>query len=106
LNHTGASASVLSRAITFDFVLSTSAFRAMTEALRPAIHAVQLRKTPPDHLDLGKISGKERYRLLSEAGWYFEFSTPGNDFGQLLAPSRGFLESFLANPSLDFANLP
>jgi len=106
LNTEGVRANVLSRSISFDFLLPTGQLLSLLPSLRPAIHALHLHAQPPDHLDLHVIKGKARYSLLREIGWSFEFETPGNDFGQLSAPSRAFLEAFLRHPSLSFTDLP
>jgi hypothetical protein len=70
------------------------------------VHVIQLNEMPPDHLDLDKIKGNERYRLLAESDWLFEFDVPGNDYGQIASPKEELLQSLLRNPAIDLNDLP
>jgi hypothetical protein len=97
---------VISRVATFDFILPTGEFRNILPQLRVGVHVVQLNKLPPDYFDLDKVKGKERYRLLSECDWLFEFDAPENDYGQLASPQKGLLEGLLNNAEIDLKNLP
>lgn len=83
---------VLSRMARFDFILPTERFLEILPRLKPAIKAVQLDTMPPAYLDMNRIKGKERYRLLNECGWYVLLDTPANDYGQVLSPDRTVLE--------------
>ncbi len=74
----------------------TTRFLSLLPSLGPAIRAVQLKTLPPDYLDLARIQGKERYRLLAEIGWHVLLETPANDYGQLMSPHRHVLELALS----------
>ena len=97
---------VISRVVSFDFILPTSKFRNILPQLRAGVHVVQLNKLPPDYFDLDKVKGKERYRLLSECDWLFEFDVPGNDYGQIASPRKELLEELLNHAEIDLKNLP
>lgn len=84
--------SVWARHAQFDFLCATEQFLTWLPHLRSAINAVQLHRRPPDHLDLNKIKGKERWRVLGECGWHVLLSTPGNDFGEVASPHRAVVE--------------
>lgn len=84
---------VLSRGLSYDYVLPTARFLELLPQMRPGISAVQLRGLPPDYLNLDRIRGRERFRLLEElGGWHVLLDTPGNDFGQVCSPSREVVE--------------
>ena len=87
---------VLAREAHFAFCCSTEQFMRFLPNLRPAIRAVQLRSLPPNHLDLDRIRGKERWRLLGECGWHVLLDTPGNDFGEVASTSRQVVEKAVA----------
>ncbi|HEV2803031.1 MAG TPA: hypothetical protein VGW12_21370 [Pyrinomonadaceae bacterium] len=97
---------VISRTVTFDFILPTGEFRSILPQLRAGIHVVQVDRLPPDYFDLDKVKGKERYRLLNECDWLFEFDVPGNDYGQIASPRKEWLESILHSDKIDLKNLP
>ena len=65
---------VLERHITFDFVMAASDFKELLPKLTPPdILLVQLNTLPKYYLDLGRITGKTRYELLSkECDYLFE----------------------------------
>ena len=86
---------VISRIVSFDFILPTREFRSALPQLQAGIHVVQLDKLPPDYFDLDKVKGTERYRLLGECDWLFEFDAPGNDYGQIASPRREWLADVL-----------
>lgn len=79
---------VLSRGVYFDFVIPTPRFRDLLPKLGEGISAVQLRQAPPDYLELNRIRGPERFRLLGECGWHVLLETPANDYGQVFSPDR------------------
>jgi hypothetical protein len=83
---------VLSRIAHFDFILPTAEFLGILPRLSPGIKAVQLRKLPPDYLDMRRVKGKQLYRILGECGWHVLLDTPGNDYGELMSPRREVLE--------------
>ena len=83
---------VQARVAEFDFLCSTEQFLTWLPAFRPGIRAVQLHKKPPDHLDMGKIQGKERWRILNDCGWHVLLDAPGNDFGEVASPHRDVVE--------------
>jgi hypothetical protein len=97
---------VISRMVSFDFILPTREFRSILPQLQAGVHVIQLDKLPPDYFDLDKVKGRERYRLLGECDWLFEFDTPGNDYGQIASPRKNWLEGILTNPEIDLKNLP
>lgn len=92
---------VVSRIVLFDFIVSTEKFKEILPELAPGVHVIQLNKMPPDYFDLDKIKGKERYRLLAECEWLFEFDVPGNDYGQITSPREELLQNLLRNPAID-----
>jgi len=71
---------VVSRIVSFDFIVSTEQFKEILPKLDAGVHVVQLNKMPPDYFDLDRVKGKERYRLLAECDWLFEFDVPRNCF--------------------------
>ena len=79
---------VLSRLASFDFVMPTPRFQELLPRFRSRISAVQLRQAPPDYLDMKRVRGHERFRLLGECGWHVLLDTPANDFGQVFSPNR------------------
>ena len=87
---------VISRLARFDFILPVTDFLRVLPQLHRGIHVVQLNRLPADYLDLDRIKGPERYRLLSEAEWLFEFNVPGNDYGELASCDRTLLETAIA----------
>ena len=87
---------VVARVANFDFCCSTEQFVRILPDLRPSIRAVQLRSLPPNHLNLGQIQGKERWRLLAECGWHVLLDTPGNDLGEVASTSRQVVEKAVA----------
>jgi hypothetical protein len=87
---------VLARVANFAFCCSTEQFMRILPALSPSIRAVQLRSLPPNHLDLDRIQGKERWRLLADCGWHVLLDTPGNDFGEVASTSRHVVENAVA----------
>jgi hypothetical protein len=97
---------VVSRIVSFDFIVPTKKFRELLPKLDAGIHAIQLNKMPPDYFDLDKIKGKERYRLLAECEWLFEFDVPGNDYGELVSPKEELLQNLLRNPAVNLEALP
>ena len=97
---------VASRIVLFDFIVSTEKFKEILPKVDAGVHVIQLNEMPPDHLDLDKIKGNERYRLLAESDWLFEFDVPGNDYGQIASPKEELLQSLLRNPAIDLNDLP
>jgi len=97
---------VVSRIVSFDFIVSTEQFKEILPKLDAGVHVVQLNKMPPDYFDLDRVKGKERYRLLAECDWLFEFDVPGNDYGQIASPSEELLQNLLQNPAVDLSELP
>ena len=84
---------VLSRGFQCDYVLPTARFLELLPRMRPGIGAVQLRGLPPDFLDLDRIRGRERFRVLEAiGGWHVLLDAPGNDFAQVCSPSRQVVE--------------
>jgi hypothetical protein len=97
---------VVSRIVSFDFIVSTEKFKEILPKLDAGVHVVQLNKMPPDYFDLDRVKGKERYRLLAECDWLFEFDVPGNDYGQIASPKEELLQNLLQNPAVDLNDLP
>ena len=97
---------VASRIVLFDFIVPTGEFKEILPKLDAGVHVIQLNEMPPDHFDLDKIKGKERYRLLAESDWLFEFEVPGNDYGQIASSKEELLQSLLRNPAIDLNDLP
>lgn len=97
---------VISRVVRFDFIIPTKEFKEILPKLTPGVHVIQLNKMPPDYLDLNKIKGKPRYKLLDECEWLFEFDVPGNDYGQIMSPKEEVLSGLLHNPELDLRKSP
>jgi len=97
---------VASRIVLFDFIVSTEKFKEILPKVDAGVHVIQLNEMPPDHFDLDKIKGKERYRLLRESDWLFEFDVPGNDYGHIASPKEELLHSLLRNPAIDLKDLP
>jgi hypothetical protein len=97
---------VSSRLVLFDFIVSTEKFKEILPKLDAGVHVIQLNEMPPDNFDLDKIKGKERYRLLAEGDWLFEFDVSGNDYGQIASPKEELLQSILQNPAIDTNDLP
>jgi hypothetical protein len=97
---------VVSRIVLFDFIVPTEKFKEILPKLDAGVHVIQLNKMPPDYFDLDKIKGKERYRLLAECDWLFEFDVPGNDYGQLASPNEELLQNLLRNPAINLKDLP
>ena len=97
---------VVSRIVSFDFIVSTEKFKEILPKLGAGVHVVQLNKMPPDYFDLDSVKGKERYRLLAECDWLFEFDVPGNDYGQIASPNEELLQKLLQNPVGDLNDLP
>jgi len=87
---------VLARVASFAFCCSTEQFMRLLPNLPLSIRAVQLRSLPPNHLDLDRIQGKERWRLLAECGWHVMLETPGNDFGEVASTSRLVVEKAIS----------
>ena len=83
---------VLARAVEVDFIVDTSCFLSLLPEFRSSISIVQLRRVPPDHLDMRRIQGKELWRLLSEVGWHVWCNVPGNDHAQVASPHRAVVE--------------
>jgi hypothetical protein len=97
---------VVSRIVLFDFIVPTEIFKEILPKLDAGVHVIQLNQMPPDYLDLDNIKGKERYRLLAQSEWLFEFDVPGNDYGQIASPREELLQSLLRNPAIDLNDLP
>lgn len=87
-------------------IVLTAEFKEIMLKLDAGIHVIQLNKMPPDYFDLDKIKGKERYRLLAECDWLFEFDVPGNDYGEIVSPKEALLQNLLRNPAMDWNHLP
>jgi hypothetical protein len=83
---------VISRIVSFDFVLPTQRFLEILPYMNPAIKAVQLNQVPPDYLDMRNIKGEQLYRILSQCGWHVLLDTPANDYGQMMSPKQEVLE--------------
>ena len=83
---------VISRSLTFDFVLPVGEFIELLPHMSAGISAVQLGTLPPDYLDMRRIRGKQLYRILGECGWHIFLDTPGNDYGEVMNPRREVLE--------------
>ena len=84
----------------------TEKFSEILQNLDAGVHVIQLNEIPPDYFDLDKIKGKERYKLLAESDWLFEFDVPGNDYGQIASSKEELLRSLLRNPAIDLNDLP
>ncbi len=87
---------VLARRVEVDFVVATSRYLELLPRLGPKQRGVQLLHPPQDHLDLRRIRGPERWRLLEEIGWHVWFDIPGNDFGEVASPDRAVVEAAVA----------
>ena len=87
---------VLARVANFAFCCPTEQFMRLLPDLRTSVRAVQLRTLPPHHLDLDRIHGEERWRLLAECGWHALLETPGNDYGEVASTSRDIVEKAIA----------
>lgn len=96
---------LLMKLAVFDFIVTTEKFKEILPKFDAGIHVIQLNRLPPQYLDLDKVKGKERYRLLGECDWLFEFDVPGNDYGQVLSPKREFLLDVLRKTESDREDL-
>lgn len=97
---------VLSRFVLFDFTVPTKMFKEMLPNFDAGIHVIQLNRQPPDYFDLDKVRGKERYRLLGECEWLFEFEVPGNDYGQIASSNKQLLQNLQQHLAMGVNDLP
>jgi hypothetical protein len=99
---------VLARDVGFDYVLPTHEFKELLPYLATGIYLMQINKLPPYFLNPNTIKGKTRYDLLlKECDYLFEIDLPNaTDYGTLRSSNRGFLQSLLDNPAINWSNLP
>jgi hypothetical protein len=99
---------VTARNIRFDFALPTIEFKNLLPNLKGGITLIQLNHLPNSYLDLNKIKGKNRYELLkNECEYLFEINIPSaTDYGTLVSPDRGYLQSLIDNDKINWKNLP
>lgn len=99
---------VLARNISFDYVVPTSQFKELLPQLPSGIHLVQMNMLPPYYLNLSSLKGKTRYELLTkECDYLFEIEIPSaTDYGSIVSSNKGYLESLLGSPDIDWNNLP
>ncbi|MEM8736669.1 MAG: hypothetical protein AAGG44_20735, partial [Planctomycetota bacterium] len=99
---TNTNISVRSRMIEFDFVLETDLFRQTFEGFQKSLNVVQINSVPPDHLDLHKVEGSERYRLLDQIGWRFLIQVPGaRDFAFVASPDKSLVQKAISITTID-----
>jgi hypothetical protein len=97
---------VMARVVDFDFIMPTEKFKEILPKMNRGVHVVQLNKMPPDYFNLDRVKGLSRYKLLTECDWLFEFSVPGNDYGEIASPKEELLLNLLQNQAIDLNNLP
>ena len=99
---------VLSRHLRFDFVLPTSQFQSLLPQLENGILLVQLNKVPTYYIDVNRMKSKTFYQQLKkECDYLFEINIPSpTDYGTIVSCDKGYLESLLSDPEIDWSNLP
>lgn len=99
---------VIARHLNFDFILPTKEFIKILPLFDKGITAIQVNVLPKEYLDINKITGKTLYDLLTkDCDYLFELNIPSaTDYGTLVSSNKGYLQSLLDNPSIDWNNLP
>lgn len=100
--------STLARSLTFDFILPTEDFKKIMQDWKGGIELIQMNKIPPYYLDLDKVKGNKRYKILQqECDYLFEVNIPSaTDYGTLISSNKEYLESLLGNPAINWHDLP
>ena len=108
IKDTSINITTLARSLTFDFILPTEEFKKIMQDWKGAIELIQMNKIPPYYLDLDKVKGNKRYEILQqECDYLFEVDIPSaTDYGTLISPNKEYLELLLANPAINWHDLP
>lgn len=99
---------VLARNVSFDLVLLTTEFKEKINLWENGGTFFQIKKLPPDYLDMKRIEGKTRYDLLKkECDYLFEIKIAEPlDYGEIVSNDKKFLEELLSNPEINWDDLP
>ncbi|MBK3519615.1 hypothetical protein [Carboxylicivirga marina] len=99
---------VIARQISYDFIIPTKEYNEIKDEIPNGVTIIQIRKSPPDFLDLKRLKGKTRYDLLKkECDFLFEIDLPNSvDYGTLVSKDLDFLKGLLNNENINWEDLP
>jgi hypothetical protein len=97
----------LSRQTQLDLIIETKNLDIVYPRIeRNYTHVIQMNKIPPYYLRLETVQGKERYRLLNEIEYYFEFyNGGGQEWGTLTSSNSQFWRDLNTNPAIDWSKM-
>ena len=94
----------MSRQTEMDIIVETEKL----ESIYPFIEknhtqVIQMNKIPPYYLRLDSVQGKERYRILNEIDYYFEFDNGGGqEWGTITSSNQQFWKKLKSNSVIDW----